>query len=72
MRLPQKLGYKYSNDFDSVVTAKDESGYWLSWVKERNPELPPGLLQGEDVMKWTDPSFSKQMLLNSANLRLYK
>jgi RimJ/RimL family protein N-acetyltransferase len=72
MRLPQKLGYKYSHDFDSVVTAKDESGYWLSWVKERNPELPPGLLQGEDIMKWTDPSFSEQMLLNSANLPLHK
>jgi hypothetical protein len=32
--IPQRLGYKLADTFDSPIHAKMESGFWYSWVKE--------------------------------------
>lgn len=32
--IPQRLGYKFVETFDSPIHAKLESGFWFSWVKE--------------------------------------
>jgi ribosomal-protein-serine acetyltransferase len=32
--IPQRLGYKFVETFDSPIQAKMESGFWFSWVKE--------------------------------------
>lgn len=33
-KIPQKLGYKFVGTFDSEIHAKNETGFWYSWVKE--------------------------------------
>jgi RimJ/RimL family protein N-acetyltransferase len=48
-RLPQKLGYTFSHTFDERINAKEETGFWFSWVKDRPDDLPPGILQGADI-----------------------
>lgn len=48
-KLPQKLGFVFSHTFDEEVTARNETGFWYSWVKERPFDLPPAILQGADL-----------------------
>lgn len=32
--IPQRLGYRFVDTFDSPIQARLESGFWYSWVKE--------------------------------------
>lgn len=56
-RLPQKLGFRFSHTFDDSINALDESGFWMSWVKDRPTNLPPGLLQGAPMEQFTEIRF---------------
>jgi RimJ/RimL family protein N-acetyltransferase len=51
--IPQAMDYHYVGFFDGPNQAKKESGVWLSYKKNRDPELPPGLLQGTPVSEFT-------------------
>ena len=53
-RLPQKLGYRFSHTFDQEITAEDETGFWMSWVKDRPIDLEPGLLQGAPMEQFNE------------------
>lgn len=33
-KIPQKLDYKFVGTFESTIHAKNETGFWYSWVKE--------------------------------------
>lgn len=50
--IPQAMGYQYVGHFDGPAEAKQESGLWLSYRKDRDPGLPPGLLQGTPISKF--------------------
>jgi RimJ/RimL family protein N-acetyltransferase len=53
-RLPQKLGYRFSHTFEEDITAEDETGFWMSWVKDRPIDLEPGLLQGAPMEQFNE------------------
>ena len=53
-RLPQKLGYRFSHTFEEEITAEDETGFWMSWVKDRPIDLEPGLLQGAPMEQFNE------------------
>lgn len=44
--IPQAMGYQYVGYFDGPAEAKLESGLWMSYRKERDASLPPGIMQG--------------------------
>ncbi len=61
------LGYEYVDLFEVPKSAKDETGIWMSFKKDRDLNLPPGILQGlpaeifskvisgsEDTYKWSE------------------
>jgi RimJ/RimL family protein N-acetyltransferase len=54
-KLPQKCGFAFSHTFDTKKNAQGESGFWMSWVKYRPNDLPPGILQGRDIDDFTNP-----------------
>jgi RimJ/RimL family protein N-acetyltransferase len=54
-KLPQKCGFAFSHTFDTKKSAQGESGFWMSWVKYRPNDLPPGILQGRDIDDFTNP-----------------
>jgi RimJ/RimL family protein N-acetyltransferase len=56
-KLPAKHGFTFSHSFDTPKTAMNESGLWMSWVKPRPAELPPGFIDTGDWGKWTEMRF---------------
>lgn len=52
--IPQSMGYQYVGHFDGPNGAKEESGLWLSYKKDRNPDLGPGLFQGRRIEDFVD------------------
>ena len=40
------LGYEYVDLFEVPKSAKEETGIWMSFKKDRDLNLPPGILQG--------------------------
>lgn len=54
-RLPQATGFQYSHSFELDKNAENESGLWMSWVKYRPTNLPPGILQGRPIEDFTNP-----------------
>jgi RimJ/RimL family protein N-acetyltransferase len=56
-KLPQKLGFTFSNVFEEVKTAKGESGLWYSWKKGRPQGLKPGFIDTGDWGNWGESRF---------------
>jgi RimJ/RimL family protein N-acetyltransferase len=56
-KLPAKHGFTFSHSFDTPKTAMNESGLWMSWVKTRPAELPPGFIDTGDWGRWTETRF---------------
>lgn len=44
--IPKALGYKYVDVLEFPKTSKSETGIWMSYKKDRDINLPPGILQG--------------------------
>jgi RimJ/RimL family protein N-acetyltransferase len=44
--IPKALGYEYVDLFEVPKSAKDETGIWMSFKKDRDINLSPGILQG--------------------------
>lgn len=44
--IPKALGYEYLDLFEVPKSAKSETGTWISYRKQRDTNLPPGILQG--------------------------
>jgi RimJ/RimL family protein N-acetyltransferase len=44
--IPQSMGYEFIGSFEGSKKAKLESGLWMCYRKNRDPSLPPGMLQG--------------------------
>jgi RimJ/RimL family protein N-acetyltransferase len=61
--LPPKLGYTFSNTFETQKTALKESGFWYSWVKPRPEGLPPGIIDTGDWEKWSEITFPWKSLI---------
>jgi RimJ/RimL family protein N-acetyltransferase len=61
--LPRKLGFTYSHSFDSEISAKKESGFWFSWIKQRPEGLPPGIIDTGDWDKWSEITFPWKSLI---------
>jgi hypothetical protein len=51
--IPKAMGYEYAGFFEGPSAARLESGLWLSYRKQRDPNLPPGILQGTPVEKFS-------------------
>jgi RimJ/RimL family protein N-acetyltransferase len=51
--VPKALGYQYVDVFEVAKSAKSETGIWLSYKKDRDVNLPPGILQGMPVEVFT-------------------
>jgi len=51
--VPKALGYLYVEVFEVEKSAKNETGIWLSYKKDRDVNLPPGILQGMPVEVFT-------------------
>lgn len=51
--VPKALGYQYVDVFEVAKSAKNETGIWLSYKKDRDVNLPPGILQGMPVEVFT-------------------
>lgn len=56
-KLPQKLGFEFSDSFEEEKTAMNESGLWYSWVKPRPEGLPPGVIETGNWGKWPETRF---------------
>lgn len=52
-KIPQKLGYEWNGTFEGDNFARNETGFWYSWIKYRPEGLPPGIFQGEDINSFT-------------------
>jgi ribosomal-protein-serine acetyltransferase len=50
--LPKKLGYKFSHTFEDEVHAKDETGFWFSFKKEKPNDVPPGFIDTGTLNNW--------------------
>lgn len=70
-KLAKRLGYRYDHTFESPITANDESGFWISWSKDRNQKLGAGILQGFPHELWTDPDYCRRRMLETSGLILY-
>ena len=44
--VPKALGYKYVDVLEVSKSAKRETGIWMSYKKDRDINLPPGILHG--------------------------
>ena len=44
--VPKAMGYRYVDVFEAPKSAKSETGIWMSYKKDRDINLPPGILQG--------------------------
>lgn len=44
--VPKALGYQYVDVLEIPKSSKGETGIWLSYKKDRDENLPPGILQG--------------------------
>jgi RimJ/RimL family protein N-acetyltransferase len=51
--IPKALGYEYVDLFELPKTSKKETGIWISFVKHRDSDLPPGILQGKPIDYFT-------------------
>lgn len=56
-RLPQSTGYRFDHTFDQEKHAKNESGFWFSWVKDRPPGLPAGYIDTGNFGLWHKHQF---------------
>jgi RimJ/RimL family protein N-acetyltransferase len=52
-KVPKSLGYEYVDLFEVPKSAKQETGIWMSFKKDRDLNLPPGILQGRPVDYFT-------------------
>lgn len=50
--LPKQLGYKFSHTFDDEVHAKDETGFWFSYKKNKPDDAPPGFIDTGTLSNW--------------------
>lgn len=62
-RLPQTSGYRYSHSFDEKIHAEKESGFWLSWVKDRPEGLPAGFIDTGHFGTWHKHTFPWECLI---------
>ncbi len=53
-RIPRQMGYEYVDCFEAEALAESESGVWLSYKKDRFSNLPPGLIQGASLDRFTN------------------
>jgi RimJ/RimL family protein N-acetyltransferase len=51
--IPKSMGYHYVDLIEVPKSAKDETGIWVSYKKDRDVNLPPGILQGMPVDVFT-------------------
>lgn len=62
--IPRALDYTYVDLLEVPKTAKNESGIWMCYKKDRCSDLPPGILQGRPIEYFTqivsDPSDGDQ------------
>lgn len=58
--IPKALGYEYVDLFEVPKSAKDETGIWMSYKKDRDINLPPGILQGLPADVFTKIISSKE------------
>ena len=62
-RLAQSSEYRFSHTFDEEIHAKEESGFWFSWVKDRPEGLPPGYIDTDDFGSWHKHQFPWKCLI---------
>lgn len=54
-RLPQKCGFILSHTRNLHIDAKEESGLWFSWKKNRPNNLPDAIIQGRPIEDFIIP-----------------
>jgi RimJ/RimL family protein N-acetyltransferase len=62
-KLPPALGYRFDHSFDDEVHAMQESGLWMSWVKDRPEGLPPGYIDTGHMGLWHKHTFPWKCLI---------
>jgi RimJ/RimL family protein N-acetyltransferase len=61
--LPQHLGFTFSHTFEDEIHAKDETGFWYSFKKNRPEELPPGFIDTGILSNWDGHTFPWKSLI---------
>jgi|AntAceMinimDraft_12_1070368.scaffolds.fasta_scaffold55070_3 predicted fused transcriptional regulator/phosphomethylpyrimidine kinase len=57
------FGCRFSHSFDQEKHAEKESGFWLSWVKDRSKGLPDGVIDTGDWGNCTEITFPWKLLI---------
>ena len=61
--IPKKLGYKFSHTFEDEIDGTKESGMWVSYVKAKPKNIPPGAIDTGTLSNWEGIIFPWKCLI---------